>query len=170
VPEQVRSLTVLNAIVNPDGFQRPWMMEPFAVRGVRFAWLRTMTRPSWRFLYHLAGVNRHRAVPTPEVDAHLLLLKRGDRGRSFLRVMRGFERTAEKRDLYASVLAGPYPVQVVWGEHDPALRMSDQGEQARRWAGLTEIHTVPGKHFIPEDQSPAIADRVTALVAAAGRG
>ena len=41
VPERVRSLTVLNTIVDPDGFKRPWMMEPFALRGVRFAWLRT---------------------------------------------------------------------------------------------------------------------------------
>jgi len=170
VPERVRSLTVLNSIVNPDGFKRPWMMEPFAIRGVRFGWLRTMTRPSWRVLYHYAGIKRHRAVPAAEVDAHLLLLKRVDRGRSFLRVMRGFERTAQKRELYASALAGPYPVQVVWGEHDPALTLSDQGEQARRMAGLDEIHTVPGKHFIPEDQAPAIADRVAALAATASRG
>ncbi len=163
VPDRVRSLTVLNSIVNPDGFKRPWMMEPFAVRGVRFAWLRSMTRPTWRALYHQAGISRHRAVPKAEVDAHLLLLKRGDRGRSFLRVMRGFERTAEKRDLYASALTGPYPVQVVWGERDPALRLSDQGEYARRTAGLDEIHTVPGKHFIPEDHAPAIAERVADL-------
>src|SRR5829696_10027431 len=59
-PARVRSLTVLNTIADPDGFKRPWMMEPFAVRGVRFAWLRTMTRPSWRLLYHFAGVRRHR--------------------------------------------------------------------------------------------------------------
>ena len=79
VPERIRSLTVLNSIVDPDGFKRPWMMEPFAIRGVRFAWLRTMTRPSWRALYHQAGVKRHRSVPTAEIDAHLLLLKRIDR-------------------------------------------------------------------------------------------
>ena len=41
VPERIRSLTVLNSVVDPDGFKRPWMMEPFAIRGVRFAWLRT---------------------------------------------------------------------------------------------------------------------------------
>ena len=167
MPERVRSLTVLNAITNPDGFKRPWMMEPFAVRGVRFAWLRTMTRPAWRTLYHQAGVSRHRAVPTPEIDAHLLLLKRGDRGRSFLRVMRGFERTPEKRELYTGALTGDYPVQVVWGERDPALKMADQGEYARRTAGLAEIHTVPGKHFIPEDHAAAIAERVAEVASRA---
>ena len=41
--------------------------------------------------------------------------------------------------------------------------MSDQGEKARRLAGLDEIHTVPGKHFIPEDHAPAIAERVAEL-------
>ncbi len=50
-------------------------------------------------------------------------------GRSFLRVMRGFERTAEKSALYASALRGPYPVQVVWGEHDPALKLVRPGRE-----------------------------------------
>jgi len=169
-PERVLSLTVLNTIIEADTFKRPWMMEPFAIRGVRFAWLRTMTRPTWRALYHYAGVRNHRAVPRAEVNAHLELLKRVDGGRSFLRVMRGFERTVEKRDLYASVLSGPYPVQLVWGEHDPLLKLAVQGEQARRAAGLDEIHTVPAKHFLPEDQAPAIAERVAGLAASAGRG
>ena len=83
MPERIRSLTVLNSIVDPDGFKRPWMMEPFAIRGVRFAWLRTMTRPSWRVLYHQAGDQAPPAVPTAEVDAHLLLLKR-DRRRAIV--------------------------------------------------------------------------------------
>ena len=54
-------------------------------------------------------------------------------------------------------------MQVVWGERDPALPISDQGEYARRTAGLSEIHTVPGKHFIPEDHPVAIAERVAEL-------
>lgn len=169
-PERVLSLTVLNTVIEPHDFERPWMMEPFAIRGVRSAWLGSMIRPSWRALYHYAGISRHRGVPTAEIDAHLLLLKREDRGRSFLRIMRGFERTREKTDLYASALRGPYPVQAVWGEHDPALRLSGQGERARRVIGADHFHTVPGKHFIPEDHAPAIADRVAALAASASPG
>ena len=169
-PERVLSLTVLNTIVEVDTFRRPWMMEPFARRGVRRLWLGSMTRPTWRALYHLAGVRNHRAVPRAEIDAHLELLKRVDGGRSFLRVIRGFERTADKRDLYASALRGPYPVQVVWGEHDPGLKLSVQGEQARLAAGLETIHTLPAKHFLPEDQAPAIAERVAALADSASRG
>ena len=169
-PERVLSLTVLDTIIEADTFKRPWSMEPFAIRGLRFVWLRSLNRPSWRALFHLQGIKDHRAVPGAEIDAHLELLRRGDGGRSFLRIMRGFERTREKRDLYASALRGPYPVQVVWGEDDPALKLSVQGEQARRAAGLDEIHTVPAKHFLPEDQAPAIAERVAALAASASRG
>ena len=81
--------------------------------------------------------------------------------------MRGFERTPEKRELYTGALTGDYPVQVVWRERDPALKMADQGEYARRTAGLAEIHTVPGKHFIPEDHAAAIAERVAEVASRA---
>ena len=85
-------------------------------------------------------------------------------GRAFLKIMRGFERTREKRDLYAGVLRdGRHPVQIVWGADDPALTLGRHGEEARRAAGLDEIHTVPAKHFLQEDQAPAIAERVAAL-------
>jgi haloalkane dehalogenase len=61
----------------------------------------------------------------------------------------------------------PYPVQVVWGADDPALKLSVQGEQARPATGLDEIHTVQAKHFLQEDQAPAIAGWVASLAAAA---
>jgi haloalkane dehalogenase len=80
--------------------------------------------------------------------------------------MRGFERTPEKQRLYLGTLRdGPYPKQVVWGADDPALKLSVQGEQARRAAGLEEVHALPAKHFLQEDQAPAIAERVAALAA-----
>jgi pimeloyl-ACP methyl ester carboxylesterase len=86
VPDRVKSLTVLNTIVDVDTFKRPCSMEPFARRGVE------------------------------------------DGGRAFLKIMRGFERTAVKRDLYRSVLAGDrYPVQVVWGREGGA-----EGRRPRR--------------------------------------
>jgi haloalkane dehalogenase len=77
--------------------------------------------------------------------------------------MRGFERTAVKQALYESALRDvPYPVQVVWGAKDPALPLEKHGEAARRIAGLDEIHALPAKHFLQEDQAPAIAERVAA--------
>jgi haloalkane dehalogenase len=166
VPDRVRSLTVLNTLVEVDGFKRPWSMEPFARRGIGEVYLATLTKPAFRRLMALQGIANMAAVPKEELDAYVDLLKREDRGRQFLRIMRGFERTPEKAALYRGTLRdGPYPVQIVWGAQDPALKLAVHGEQARRAAGLEEIHTVPAKHFLQEDQAPAVAERVAALAA-----
>ncbi len=170
MPGRVRSLTLLDTVVRVDEFERPWMMEPFARRGVGEVALRTLTRPGWRLLLRREGILDQRLVTVDELDAHLALLKRGDGGAAFLRIMRGFERTPEKRALYESVLrAGsvPYPVQVVWGAADPALPIGKHGEHARVATGLPRIHAVPARHFLQEDQAPAVAERVARLAASA---
>jgi len=51
----------------------------------------------------------------------------------------------------------------VWGANDPALKLAVHGEQARRAAGLDQIHTVPAKHFLQEDQAPAVAQHIAEL-------
>jgi haloalkane dehalogenase len=82
--------------------------------------------------------------------------------------MRGFELTQTKRELYVQALRSDrYPVQIVWGEADPTLKLAVHGEQARQAAGLDEIHRLPGKHFLQEDNAPALADLVLALVRSA---
>jgi haloalkane dehalogenase len=164
MPERVRSLTVLNTLVDVDGFRRPWSMQPFAMRGLGRVWVGSMTKPLFAQLMYLQGVQDRAATPRDELYAYVDLLKREDGGRAFLKIMRGFERTAEKQRLYRGVLGdGRYPVQVVWGANDPALKLSDHGERARRAAGLDRIHTVPAKHFLQEDQAPAVAAHVAAL-------
>jgi haloalkane dehalogenase len=167
-PERVRSLTVLNALVKVDTFKRPWMMEPYARRGIGEIYLKTTTRLAWRQIMYYAGVKDRRATPTEELDAYVDLLKRGDGGKAFLEIMRGFERTAAKRDLYERTLReARYPVQIVWGAHDPALTLDRHAEEARRAAGLDQVHTVPAKHFLQEDQAPAVAERVAQLAGTA---
>jgi len=149
MPDRVKSLTVLNTIVDVDTFKRPWSMEPFARRGIGEVYLRALSKPAFRMLMSLQGVADRSAVPNAELDAYVDLLKREDGGRAFLRIMRGFERTAVKRDLYRAVLASDrYPVQVVWGTRDPALKVDIHGEAARRAAGVDTIHRLPGKHFL----------------------
>ena len=164
VPDRVKSLTVLNTIVDVDTFKRPCSMEPFARRGVGEVYLRALSKPAFRALMSLQGVADRSAVPNAELDAYVDLLKREDGGRAFLKIMRGFERTTAKRDLYRSALASDrYPVQVVWGTRDPALKVDVHGEAARRAAGVDTIHRLPGKHFLQEDQAPAIADLVAGI-------
>ncbi len=165
MPGRVASLTVLDTLVEVDTFKRPWPMEPFARRGLGEAYVRTLSKPAFRLLMRLQGVQDRTAVPRAEVDAYLDLLRLGDGGRAFLKIMRGFERTRAKRDLYRRVLGdGRYPVQVVWGAYDPALKLTAEGEAARRAAGADTIHTVPAKHFLQEDQAPAIAGHIARMV------
>jgi len=164
IPDRIASLTLLNTIIEVDTFKRPWSMEPFARRGIGGLYLRTLTKPAFRMVMRLQGVEDMSAVSPAELDAYLDLLRREDGGAAFLRIMRGFERTAEKSALYASALRDvPYPVQIVWGDRDPALKLRIQGEQARRIAGLEAIHRVPAKHFLQEDQAAAIAERISLL-------
>jgi haloalkane dehalogenase len=163
-PERVHSLTVLNTLIEVDTFKRPWSMEPFARRGIGEIYLATLTKPVFRRLWYLQGIKDRNAMSKEEIYAYVDLLKRDDGGRAFLKVMRGFERTPEKRRLYESTVRNvPYPVQVVWGADDSALKLDVHGEQMRQAAGLDEIKTVPAKHFLQEEQAAAIAAAVAEL-------
>ena len=59
----------------------------------------------------------------------------------------------------------PTPVQIVWGAEDPALKLAVHGEQARRATGGAPLYTVPAKHFLQEDQAPAVAEHIARLAA-----
>ena len=164
MPERVLSLTLTNTIVEVDKFKRPWMMEPFAHRGAGELWLKLLNRWSFYALMYVVGIHDMRRVRREELDAYVELLKREDGGAAFLRIMRGFELTRQKRDLYRSVLRDvPYPVQIVWGGQDPALKVGVHGKQARKAAKVGKIHRVPAKHFVPEERSTALAKRVVEI-------
>jgi haloalkane dehalogenase len=78
--------------------------------------------------------------------------------------MRSFERTPEKARMYEHVLRDTHPVGILWGRNDPALPSRTFGVQARLAAGLDELPTVPGKHFLQEDFPDEIAAAVESLV------
>lgn len=165
LPDRVRSLTVLNTIARADGFKKPWVMRPMGVRGVGNLYIGTMARWQFRLLMRMQGIADMSQVTRAELDTHYDLIYRDNNGRTLLKIMRSFEPTPAKGALYAGVLgSAAYPKQVLWGEHDPALRIGDQGVAAQRLTGVAEIVRLPGKHFVPEDTYEAIADRVAALV------
>jgi haloalkane dehalogenase len=162
-PERVASLTALNTLVDAATFHRPWTMHPFSIRGVGEVWLRAT--PSFLFseLFYLQGVGDRTAVSRAEIYAYRELVMREDRGRAFLRIMRGFELTAEKERFFLDGLADrDYPAQVVWGRDDPALKAARR-EEVQRALGVAEPTLLPAKHFLQEDQAPAIASAVASL-------
>ncbi|HYU61131.1 MAG TPA: alpha/beta fold hydrolase [Solirubrobacterales bacterium] len=161
--ERVLSLTALNTLLDVGTFHRPWSMRPFAIRGIGEIYLRSMTRLAFSKLFYLQGVKDRSATPRPEAYAYYDLLKREDGGRAFLRIMRGFELTAGKESFFRDGFAErPYPARVVWGSEDPAL-----GE-GRRLAvqEILRAHDpmlLPAKHFLCEDQAPAVANAIAGL-------
>jgi haloalkane dehalogenase len=164
-PERVLSLTALNTLVNAATFHRPWSMHPFSIRGLGEVWLRATPKLLFSELFYLQGIADRSATPRAEVLAHVELLRRGDNGEAFLKIMRGFELSeAKERFFFAGLAERPYPAQVVWGRLDPAL-----GEQRRREVKralrLEHETLLPAKHFLQEDQAPAVADAVAALAA-----
>jgi pimeloyl-ACP methyl ester carboxylesterase len=167
-PERVFSLTALNTMLDPATFRRPWPMAPFATRGVAPIWLRGVPRSAFRALFYQQGIADRRAITPAEVEAHYFLLRRGDGGRAFLRIMRGFELTADKRRLLWGGLAGrSYPARIVWGELDPALGL-DQLEIARRVLGVDKPILLPAKHFLQEDHAAEVAEAIADLAAPLG--
>ena len=167
MPERIKSLLILNTIIQVDHFERPWMMEPFARRGIGEIYLASLNGPAWLALMAIAGIGDRSKVPSAEQTAYVDLLKGHDRGRAFLKIMRGFERTVAKRALYEDTLReAKYPIRVLWGADDPALPLATKGEEARQSSGVDRVHSVPGKHFLQEDQPEAVARHVAELAGA----
>lgn len=163
MPDRVQSLTVLNTITDPASFTKPAPMRPFQYRGIGEAWLRSMSRPAWRFLMRRIGLAPGSSVTNAEIDLHHLLLRHGDRGTAFLKIMRSFETTQAKSDLYREILSADRPKQLLWGERDPALRLATLGAVAANRMGLDQAERLPGRHFVQEDCGAQIAERVAQL-------
>ena len=164
-PDRVLSLTALNTFLELTTFRRPWSMQPFAVKVLGEIQLRPMPRFVFSEIFYLQGVEDRSAVSRAEAYVYYELLKRGDGGRSFLEIMRGFELTAEKQRLLWDGLAPearPFPAQVVWGRDDPALP-EKRRLAVQRALGIDDPILLPAKHFLQEDQAPAVAAAIAAF-------
>ncbi|MEN8375519.1 MAG: alpha/beta hydrolase [Gemmatimonadota bacterium] len=161
-PDRIRSLTILNTLlVGLEGFRKPWVMRPFEWRGVGEAYLATLSGFLFTRVVWFLGVNDRAAAPPEELAVHVDLLRRGDGGRAFLRIMRSFETTPEKEELYVRAVRDlDVPVQFVWGEDDPALPLLKYGVPAQRVTGVDRLHRVSSKHFLQEDRAAAVAEHV----------
>jgi haloalkane dehalogenase len=167
-PERVLSVTALNSMLNVATFRRHWTMAPFAVPGLGELMLATMSRWLNAALFYRYGVEDRSAVRRHEAFAYTELLKRSDGGRAFVKIVRGFERTEEKQRLLWEGLADrPYPARVVWGERDPVLDLEHM-RVVQRVLGVEDPILLPAKHFLQEDQAPAVAQAIADLAAPLG--
>jgi haloalkane dehalogenase len=163
--ERVRSLTVLDTLIDVGDFRRVWTMNLAALPAIGPLWVATIRPPVARWLFYMQGIGDRSATPAPEVDAHFALLHRDGGGSSFRKVIRGFELTAEKERFYVDGLReADWPATILWADHDPAL-----GDDRRRVfedvLGI-EAKVIPAKHFLQEDQAPAVAEAIAGVAAA----
>ncbi len=167
-PDRVLSLTVLDTVMGIASFRPVWTMAPMRVRGLGAIWLRSLSRFLFTQLYYLQGIANKAAVPRHEVHAHYDLLRRGDRGASLLRIMRGIELTeAKQRFLWEGLAERRYPVRIVWGERDPALGL-DQMRIAQEVLRVEDPVVLPAKHFLQEDHADDVAQAIGDLAAPLG--
>jgi pimeloyl-ACP methyl ester carboxylesterase len=160
--ERVISLTVLDTLLDVAHFRRVWSMDLARPPLLGSLWVATIRPPVARWLFYLQGIADRTATPAHEVDAHIALLHGDGGGRSFRKIVRGFELTEEKERFYTEGLTDiGWPATILWADRDPAL-----GEDRRRAFERVldvEATVIRAKHFLQEDQASAVADAVAAV-------
>lgn len=165
-PDRVLSVTILNSpIANLSVFKKPFPMFFFEQPLIGEVFLQTTVPFLLRFLMHLRGVQDNSVFGLPEARAYDYFLKRGDRGASFLKIMRSFEANADKEKLYLDALrALEVPKQIIWGIYDKGLPLEKYGLPLQQALRLEGVHEVAGSHFIQEDCASSITNKVIELI------
>jgi len=160
--ERVQTLTVLDTLADVAHFRRVWSMDLAAPPVIGPIWVATIRPPVARWLFYLQGIADRSATPAHEVDAHIALVHHDHGGRTFRSIVRGFETSTEKERFYLDGLkqAG-WPATILWGDRDPALG-EDRRRPIERALGV-ESKLLPAKHFLQEDQAPAVATAIAEL-------
>ncbi|UJA20183.1 alpha/beta fold hydrolase [Thermoleophilia bacterium SCSIO 60948] len=171
-PDRVLSFTALNTMLAPAEFQPPWMMRPFARRGLGRTWLRGTPPFLFALLFGAIGVADRSAISRREVLAYRELLTLGDGGRAFLRIMRSFgysleSQAAIERGLGAAGFGERVATRIIWGERDTAIG-ADQLEVAKRVLGVSDPIMLDAKHFPQEDQFRPLGQAIADLAAPLG--
>ena len=154
---RVQSLTVLNTIPEVDSTPFP---GEFLARFTRKVGGPMSSVAVWRKMMYRVGILDRSAVPEAEVDAYRDLALGPDDGAAYLQIMRGLHAARGDKKDYRPLLhvdSAPYPVQVVWGAKDPILTMKRFGWRTLEATGLASMSIVPARHFLQEDQAPAVS-------------
>jgi pimeloyl-ACP methyl ester carboxylesterase len=160
-PEWVKSLTILNTWVDVVNFKKPLVMRAFENKILGEAELAMITHTTWPIMFSKMGVNNSDLIPDEEIKAYVDLLKRGDDGKAFLKIMRNFEDSSKfKETCFSAIKDVPYPVQAIWGKDDPALTVERYGEEIKEVAGLPKINLLNSRHFLQEEVYEQIANLI----------
>ena len=91
-----------------------------------------------------------------------------DRGRAFLKIMRGFELTEEKQRFLRAGLALATIRRASSGASATRCFGLEHLESCRRALGVEDAIMLPAKHFLQEDQAAEVGQAVADLAAPLG--
>jgi pimeloyl-ACP methyl ester carboxylesterase len=158
MPERIRSLTILNTVVTMD--KVPFVMEVYARGAAGREWPAMPPARVLRRIFRAVGVADQGAISDGDIDAYRELVLREDDGAAYLRIMANLRRGHGDYRAVVDSRSTPYPVQVVWGTKDPVLPFRRHGWRARDAAHVPAICALPAKHYLQEEQAPAISELV----------
>lgn len=159
-PLKVRSITILNTLLDVAHFTPPFPMWTFRVPVMRHVAFSTMSTSVMLPLFRHSGVKNPEAVDEDIIDSYIYLLKNNGGHHSFLEIMDGFDLTEQHRDyLRDGLLAIDKPMQLVWGEEEIAIPKA-QLHYIKQVFPLHAEHMVDARHFLQEEHPAVIAAHV----------
>lgn len=162
---RIKSITVLNAMLDVEHFVKPLPMRPFEKPLLGEAELAMLTPLTFPLMMKTAGVVNSGVITHDEMAAYIHLLKRDDGGKAFLKIMRNFEQTKELTEACYSAWTNPaYPVQLIWGDKDPFLTYEEKGKEFENARPDVPVTKVESKHFLQEEAYETIAEKVKELM------
>lgn len=163
--QRIRSMTILNTWIDVVNFKKPIPMRPFEKPVLAEAELSILTHTAWRVMFNSLGVEDSSNIREEEVNAYVDLLKYGDGGKAFLKIMRNFDQSEEFREIcFQGVKDVPYPIQAIWGANDPGLTLKKHGAEIKNTVDLIDFHELPAKHLLQEEQWEQIAEKVEDII------
>lgn len=168
--DKVRSLTIMNTILDVAVFKRPFPMWLYCVPVVRQIMMLTQNTVAFMPIMRKIGVKHRESVTFADVASYLALLAHDGGRQPFLDIMSGFDLSpAHGRFLLEGLKKLKAPMQLVWGEHEIAIPRH-QVETIQQHLPLKEVHWVDARHFLQEDRPEDCARHVAAFCKAADGG
>ena len=163
-PDRILSLTILNTWIDVVNFRKPLPMRPFEKPVLGELQLAALQHRTWYMMFKSMGTVNHDRITKEEIYAYVDLLKRGDGGKAFLKIMRNFDRSVEFRDLcLKAVQRTPYPVQAIWGSDDQGLTFRRYGFEIMEASELEHLYTLKAGHLLQEERWEEISMRIVEL-------
>ncbi len=162
---KIRSITVLNAMLDIENFEKPLPMRPFEKPVLGEGALAMLTPATFPLMMKTAGVVNTDVISQDEMAAYVHLLKSKDDGKAFLKIMRNFEQTNDYSQACYKAFTNPaYPAQLIWGVEDPFLTYEEYGSRFEKARPGLPVTKVKSRHFLQEEEFETIAEKVSQLI------